>query len=309
MKTIELQLDIGLWQNKTDKERKEDLSAAILDFQRKPHLYCLDLEQLARLLDGTRTDHPIFQSEDEALAETMQWAAFGETQCLAWITTEAEGFYKTTRIILSRKYEEGGKVRIVNVAAFSPITKTQCLRLAEAFMNCPSGTFTDVEEIRNRPLEFNLSEGKSFPELVKIVTGKEMFELFEDKLRAQQDSEEVISANNTAINQSSTLIEHIKVGAQIELQLIARGHLINQFRDCPGRLNGEILRMLGGFNKGSLFDRFMQTAPLNPDKFDTEKTCAICHQKRKVWPTEKEGCDVCQECNAADNNKQLPLAA
>lgn len=297
----ELQLNIGLWQKKTDKERKNDLAAALLDFQRKPNIYWLTLEELTKLLDETRIDKPIYLAEFEALNENINWAAFGETPCLAWITPEHEGFYETTRIIASKKYEEGGKVRILSVATFLPVSLKQCLRIAEFFMDLPQNTLVDPEEIRNRPLEFNLPEGRSFPELVKILTGKSIQELFTEKIKAQTDAGEIINQNSVTIRNSSTKLEQIFVGANIEQQALARGYQLDRFRDCPGITNTEALGILGVLNKIFLLPNVnVEADKYNYNKFDI---CRMCKKLKMVCPP-PEGCNVCHDCTIADNLKK-----
>ena len=297
MRYPELQLDIGLWQNKPDEDIKKDVSSALLEFQRKPNLYWLSLEELTKLLDGTRTDHPIYQSEHTALTELVNWAAFGETEYAAWMSDQFAGFYKCPRLIISKKFEERGKVRILNVAACLSITSKQCLRIAEAFLGVEPNTLTDPEELRDRPIEFNLPEEKSFPELVKILTGKTIQELFAEKLKTQQDAEVLVAQNKNAIKNAYSLESKILAGANLEQQALAMGYAINQFRDCPGISNMDALKMLGAFDGVYYFG----TLSAKSGKYEYKSgNCRVCKAETLVGP-----CNVCVPCEKKFDSGEL----
>lgn len=297
MSHLELQLDIGLWQNKPDEDIQKDVSSALLEFRRKPNLYWLSLEELTKLLDGTRTDHPIYQSERTALTELINWAAFGETECAVWISDQFEGFYKCPRLIVSKKFEERGKVRILNAAVCLPLTSKQCLRMAEAFLGVEPDTLTDPEELRERPIEFNLPEGRSFPELVKVLTGSAIQELFTEKLKTQQDAEILVAQNKTAIINAHSLEGKILAGANLEQQALAMGYAINQFRDCPGISNIDALRMLGAFDRVYYFG----TLSTSSGKYEYKSgNCKVCKAEALVGP-----CNICVPCEAKFDSGEL----
>ncbi|TSC88766.1 MAG: hypothetical protein G01um10145_792 [Microgenomates group bacterium Gr01-1014_5] len=285
---VELALPVANWK-KSQEVIAQDLASVILEFQRKPNIYWTTLEELVRLTDTNRTNHPVYQNENTATTETVSWAAFSDAECLAWISSRVDGFYKWSRVVVSRKYEENGIVRVQSVAVCLPLSPTQCVRVYEAFADAPNSL--DDEEFNDRPVEFNLPEGKTFNDLVLTLTKKTIAQLTAEKMAALKDGREIAGNNHTAIISASTLYEQVFVGAKIEQEIIARGHLINQLRDCPGILNSEMLNLMTS-------DTFPGVATLqNIDKFKTRRACASCGFEKYVWGAEDGGCNVCLKCN------------
>ncbi|MDO8452468.1 MAG: hypothetical protein Q7S79_01825 [bacterium] len=301
---IELALPVANWQNKTSGERTQDLSSAALELQRKANIYWTTPEQLVRLTDTNRTDHSIYRSETTATIEMVEWAAFSGAECLVLISGEKKGFYQSTRVVLSKKYEDGGRgVRILNIAVCLPIAPEECVELYEEF----AGAFTDAvsaEDFRDRPVEFNLPEGKSFDDLVRSLTGKTISALMDEKLVATKDAREIVQGYAEKIGRASTLYEQILVGARIEQELIDRGYQINQFRDCPGVSNTEALQEL--LNPNFMLASIGYDTSPRDYKFDKEGLCTVCGlHKRDLGP-----CDMCEFCDRSGAYKKgLALAA
>lgn len=285
----ELQLDIGLWQNKTDKERVQDFSSALLEFQRRPNIYWITAGQLKKVRETARTDHPIFQSEALALDETIKWLEQGMTQYSICINPSKEGFYLWPRAILSKRFEENGQARALNIAVCLPLAPQECSRLARAFVQHSPLAIdsSNPESLRSRPIHFNLPPEKDFQALVKILTlGINIQTLFAEKLQALEDADKILEQYHEAIRNSATRERQIFTGAQIEHQAIARGYLINQFRDCPGISNFEALKKLGSFDKVY----FYSSAKDWDNKF-TPGVCRICKADTLVGP-----CKICKPC-------------
>lgn len=292
---VELALPVANWK-KPQEVIAQDLASVILEFQRKPNIYWSTLEELVRLTDTNRTNHTVYQNENVATIETVEWAAFSDAECLAWISQRVEGFYKWSRIVVSRKYEENSIVRVQSVAVCLPLTPKQCKRVYEAFAGIPNGSLEN-EEFNNRPVDLNLPKGKTFNDLVLTLTGKTIAELTVEKMAALADGREVASNNYTAINRASTFYEQVRVGATIEQELIARGHKINQLRDCPGMLNIE------AFATFRVFERTNYSQTILPDsgKYEYKSgNCRVCKSETLVGP-----CNICVPCEKKFDSGEL----
>ena len=291
---VELALPVANWK-KPQEVIAQDLASVILEFQRKPNIYWSTLEELVRLTDTNRTDNAIFQSENIATTETVSWAAFSDAECLVWISPRVEGFYKWSRVVVSRKYEENGIVRVQSVAVCLPLSPTQCTRVYEAFASAPNSL--DDEKFNNRPVEFNLPEGKTFNDLVFNLTKKTLAELTAEKMAALNDAREVADNNYTAIHRARTPYEEVVVGTRIEQELIARGHLINQLRDCPGISNMDALKMLGAFDRVYYFGDLSTKS----GKYEYKSgNCRVCKAETLVGP-----CNVCVPCEKKFDSGEL----
>lgn len=294
MSKTELVLPIGNWQNKSETERIEDFSSALLELERRPNLYWITIDQLENLKKGTRTDTPHFQSEYLALESEINWAINRPEKYAAWISPQLEGVYPSARIILSKKYNDGEKVRILNVAICLALDKPATISLANIFSQYSScnNKCLDTEKFRAAPIYFDLPKNIEFANIVEILSREKIEDIFERKIKAKSDAEQMLKPHQDKISNENSLFGQILIGASLEQQALSQGYLLNKFRDCPGILNTEALRQFGAFD--SMFN-FLTT---NPDRYSYNDTgeCKKCKEIKKVASVKDGGCGVCRDC-------------
>ncbi len=290
---VELALPVANWQNKSSNERTQDIASALLEFQRQPNVYWTTPDQLIRLTDTNKDSDLVYKSETTATYEEIRWILESDAECLVWISPAKEGFYKCARVVLKKKYE-GGK-RILNIAVCLPIDYQHCKRLYTAFAGINFAEIDD-QDFRDRPVEFNLPEGKTLDNLVIKLSGKSIYELMQAKTIALQDANEIEKKKSKEIDTANTLFEQIVVGASIEQEMIAKQYLINQFDDCPGKLNSQILNEL----------KNTKVLARNPDRYEYNKFahCRRCGQEK--WVAD---CKICRDCQILYDNEELGAAA
>ena len=291
---VELALPVANWQNKTSGERVQDIASVALEWQRKTNIYWTTPSQLLRLVDTNRSDNETYLKETTATIETVMWAAYSDAECLGWISTEKEDFYKCARVILSKKYTDGKEIRILSIAECVPLPPERCVEIYEEFAEV-FDTGLDAEEFRDRPVEFNLAKGKSFDDLVKSLTGRTLSELMAIKLATLKDATKVEQNSSNSIAQAHTKIEQIFVGAKIEQELIKLGYRIDQLRDCPGESNLDALKKLRSLGILEGGNGVMKV--LNPDRYKYDKldTCLKCNQEKMI-ASPPQGCGICRDC-------------
>lgn len=292
MSIQELALPVANWK-KPQEAIVSDIASVILDFQRKPNIYWTTPSELLRLADTNRKGNEIYNNETTATLEMVLWAAFSDTEYLAWISEPKRGFYKSLRGVLCKKFEEGKNIRIMNVAFFLPLNSTQSINLFEVFANIPKNTLEAEDNISTRPVEFNLPENKTFGDLVYLLTGKTISELTSDKISALNEAKIVVQKKYQAILSTRTIFDEILVGAIIEQNLISLGHAIHLLGDCPGILNSEALKIL---------QTSLGIYIKNPDRYKYDKTavCRRCGTEKKV-----ADCKICRECQILFDQEEL----
>ena len=289
---VELALPVANWQNKTHEARTQDIASVALEWQGETNIYWTTPEQIIRLTDTNKTDTPTGFSENTATFEIVQWF-FGNAECLGWLSALKEGIYTTTRLGLKKKYTDGGReIRVLNVDIYLKIPVDKCVGLYAMFVGENVEDITP-EDFRDRPIEFNLPEGKDFNGLVKEFTGKTIPELMAIKTQAVKDGVEIEKENAKAIKDAATRYEQVQVGARIERGLLERGYPIDRPTGCPGVSNTEALRMLNSVFRDGINNLVL----LNPDRYVYDKydKCKKCEEVKLV-ASPPRGCGVCRDC-------------
>lgn len=291
---IELALPVANWQKKTSEERTQDIASVALEWQGKANIYWTTPEQIIRLTDTNKTDTETGFNENTATFEVVQWF-FSDAECLGWLSALKDGVYETTRFGLKKKYSDGGrKIRILNVDVYLKIPVDECIGLYAKFVGEDVGDIS-VEDFRDRPVEFNLPEGKTFNDLIREFTGKNLVELMSEKDVVTQDATKIEQENSNGIESAGTEYKQILVGARIEEELIKRGHAISRSIGCPGVSNREALRMLNALSVPE--DGMGVIKTLNPDRYVYDKydKCKKCEEMKMVV-SPPQGCGICRDC-------------
>lgn len=291
---VELALPVANWLNKTSKERAQDIASVALEWQGKANIYWTTPEQIVRLTDTNRTDNETYSSENTATFEIVQWF-FSDAECLAWISALKKGFYKTTRLGLKKKYTDGGrKIRVLNVDVYLKIPPEECAKIYSDFVSEEVERDITPEDFRDRPVEFNLPEGKTFDDLIRKFTDKGLVELMAEKDKATKDAAEIEQENAEEIQSARTEYQQIFVGARIEDELIKRGHAIKESTGCPGVSNREARAMLEANVKAGIGEPEIK----NPDRYGSyskKDICKKCGEEKMVCPP-PQGCGICRDC-------------
>lgn len=292
---VELALPVANWQNKTSEERTQDIASVALEWQGEANIYWLTSGQVVRLTDTNKTNTETGFMENTATFEIVDWMAYGESDCLAWISALKDGVYTTTRLGLKKKYTDGRReIRVLNVDVYLEVPPEECVRLYSKFAGEDVEDLS-VEDFRDRPVEFNLPEGKTFNDLVREFTGKTIAELTAIKTQALSDGAGVEKRNRKAIESAGTIYEQIVAGARAEQELIELGYRIDRPIGCPGISNREALKRLNifGVPEGGIG----VVEILNPDRYTYDKydKCKKCEQVKLV-ASSPQGCGVCRDC-------------
>lgn len=292
MTKLELASPVANWKNKTSSEIIEDIASLALEWQRETNIYWTTPSQLLRLVDTNPNSNSIHLLEKTETIETVMWSAFSEAECLAWVS--GPGFYKNGRVVLSKKYtdEISNKIRILNISHCLAVSANDYISIYEKYSGV-TNTNLQIEDFRDRPVEFNLAENESFDDLVFELTGKTITELANLKNSALKAATEVEKENSTNIQNATGLIEQIITGAKIEQGLVNKGFNIHTLRDCPGISNTEALQIISnlfGTKNGNIII-------YNPDRYTYDKlsNCRKCGDIKMVASPPK-GCGICRDC-------------
>lgn len=299
---IELALPVANWKDKNKEEIILDFASALLEFQRKPNFYILKLNKKGELdlKKGVRKDNEIFKREFKALEKTEKWIKNGPAKYQIWISSKKEGFYKASRVIVSKRYSEGNFAFSNNWAFCTNFSREDCVNLAKRLLNCSPQNIKikDEEDLREKPIQFAPPEGKDWISFLLKITQDNFASQIDDgtvikqKEKAIEDATPIVEKHISNIQNTKGLSSEIEVGAEMEKDAKNVGYDIESLRDCPGKSNTEALFELGSFNK-----MFLSVFDKNPDRYKYDKfdCCKKCKELKMVASPPK-GCGVCRGC-------------
>lgn len=309
----ELALPVANWVDKEKQEIILDFASALLEFQRKPNFYILKLNKKGELdlKKGVRKDNEVFKREFKALKKTEKWIKNGPAKYQVWISGKKDGFYKASRLIISKRYSEGNFAFSNNWAFCTNSSPRECIDLANRLLNFSPQNIkiNDEETLRENPIQFTPPGEEDWISFLLKITQDNFAKQIEDgtvfkqKEKAVEDATPIVDKHLDDIKNAKNLLSQVVVGAEMEEDAEIAGYDTNSFRDCPGLTNTEVLAGLGAFD--SLYLTIINKDPdrYKYDKIDKCKNCKVL----KMVASPPQGCGICRDCQIKFDKKSLFL--